>query len=27
RHDPRLALADVRLTSLEELTARHLRGE
>lgn len=27
RHDPRFALADVRLTSLEELTARHLRGE
>ena len=26
RHDPRFASADVRLTSLEELTARHLRG-
>lgn len=25
--DPRFATADVRLTSLEELTARHLRGE
>ncbi|MFH4865748.1 hexitol phosphatase HxpB, partial [Enterobacter hormaechei] len=27
RHDPRFALADVKLNSLVELTAQHLRGE
>ena len=27
RHDPRYALADVKLNSLAELTVQHLRGE
>lgn len=26
RHDPRFALADVKLNSLTELTAHHLKG-
>jgi sugar-phosphatase len=27
QHDPRFALADVKLASLTDLTVQHLRGE